>query len=1297
MSRGSRTSLIALTAGALVLGGIAVAVVDRGPDEAVNHAAPVSRTKVAIPAVVQREKTGSEAEREAAGKLELKRVGNALEVEKAPTADPDAGGEGENEILNGPSAQSVDQRAYPRGYVESSRASAARRAFTRLPSSLTRSNFRAGTSPTAIAQGAAVVAPWSAVGPTNPVVPGEVTYTGRGTTNSGRVTALAVDPNCAPTPGVCRLWVAAAGGGIWRTSNASSAVPLWESISAGLPTNSFGSLLVDPTDATGNTLYAGSGEPNGSSDSEAGQGLFKSTDGGMTWALVPGSYAIAHDRSIASIAVDPSDPATIWIGTALARHGSSSVNGGRRTPPGAPTLGVYRSTDGGSYFTLQLSRPPSSPDPADGADWFTGGASKLVWDPNDPKQLYTTLMGYGIFRLHNPHDGICGCDDGQWHQVYQSLFGDGSPLLAAVPPLPAPDPYGGRVEFDLADLGSSTRIYIGDSSDSFGTALLVTGDGIDALSDGALLAAEAPIATTGMVAPWNLRSDGDIAASISGFSSYNFCQNGQCGYDSFVVADPSNADVVWLGGAMAYDEVAAFGSTTPRSNGRAVVRSTNAGVSFTDMTNDVQDPNLGMHPDQHALVFNPNNTGQAFVGSDGGVVRTNGNFVDGNPSNSVCGARSFTATTAVQDLAFCQMVLASVPERIDSLNVGLNTLQFGSASLNSAQPYTDVIGGTQDNGTWAWDGDTNWFESVGGDGGNSGISNAAGTRMHTYFGPNLDVNFHGNDPMTWAFVSGPMTAAESAGESFSFYVPVIADPSVSGTYFMAGEYVWRTKDSGGSQAALEAKCLESNYIGPDSECGDFERVGPMLSSDGPSGADYIVAVARAASDTSTLWVGLRQGELFISKNIDAAAGSVTYTPVTAPNIPGRFVSGIAVDPKDPNHAWISYSGYSAYTPSTPGHVFEARYNPTSGAVTFTDRSYTLGDEPVTGIFLDGGNGDVYAATDFGVARLPSGAVAWADAAMGMPPVAVYGLTGASSSRVLYAATHGRGIYQLPLNPVSVITGPSTAGVSVPASFSSTGSAAYVSKALLWTLPNGSTSTAASVTWTPTATGSQTIKLKVTDSLGHSVTTTKVVTVAIVKPGIPGVPKVKPTTAVTATATIVPPSTGSGSAPTRYVVTATPGGRTCTAVVPAKSCVISGLTAGASFTYRAKAFNSAGSSNSSAATAPIKQVVKQAPVPTLTLPTRVKNVGTTFLLREPVKTNAGLRATVKVVGAAVLSTGSAVKGDVPGFRVVRASNGNLSVVVPGTVAMKITVTVTAAAKPGYTSYSYVKVYTTAKGG
>src|SRR5207237_7718191 len=99
----------------------------------------------------------------------------------------------------------------------------------------------------------------------------------------------------------CRLYAAAAGGGVWRANDGLAMHPTWKQVSDGqIPTNAIGTLLIDPTDSSGATLYAGTGEPNGSSDSEAGLGVYRSTDYGAHWALLPGSQTVAHDRRSAA-------------------------------------------------------------------------------------------------------------------------------------------------------------------------------------------------------------------------------------------------------------------------------------------------------------------------------------------------------------------------------------------------------------------------------------------------------------------------------------------------------------------------------------------------------------------------------------------------------------------------------------------------------------------------------------------------------------------------------------------------------------------------------------------------------------------------------------------------------------------------------------------------------------------------------------------------------------------------------------------------------------------------------------
>ena len=89
----------------------------------------------------------------------------------------------------------------------------------------------------------------------------------------------------------CILFFGAAGGGVWKTTNALAATPTWADVRPWRDSsNAIGSIVFDPNDAE-QTIYVGTGEPNGSSDSEAGVGLYKSTDGGTTWSLVAGSTA----------------------------------------------------------------------------------------------------------------------------------------------------------------------------------------------------------------------------------------------------------------------------------------------------------------------------------------------------------------------------------------------------------------------------------------------------------------------------------------------------------------------------------------------------------------------------------------------------------------------------------------------------------------------------------------------------------------------------------------------------------------------------------------------------------------------------------------------------------------------------------------------------------------------------------------------------------------------------------------------------------------------------------------------
>jgi hypothetical protein len=301
--------------------------------------------------------------------------------------------------------------------------------------------------------------------------------------------------------------------------------------------------------------------------------------------------------------------------------------------------------------------------------------------------------------------------------------------------------------------------------------------------------------------------------------------------------------------------------------------------------------------------------------------------------------------------------------------------------------------------------------------------------MHTYTGTTGDISFGGNNPLAWDIFDVP-SFQNPSNEASGFYSPLIADLRAAGSWFIGQQHVWRTTDDLGGQAYMDLYCNE--FVGTLAQpCGDWEALG------GPGGAgnagdlvsghygtdkggSWVAYIAQGdpkaseAAETSPLWVGTRRGRLFVSLNANAAAASVVFNRIDTARQPTRFVSGISVDPQRPTRAFVSFSGYNAYTPTTPGHVFEVHYHLESGTASWDDLSANLGDQPILGVAYDPQSGRLYAATDYGVVVRSGEEDTWHVAGSGLPAVAVYQLVIDSSSRSLYAVTHGRGIYRLDL-------------------------------------------------------------------------------------------------------------------------------------------------------------------------------------------------------------------------------------------------------------------------------------------
>jgi len=851
---------------------------------------------------------------------------------------------------------------------------------------------------------------WFKLGPTKATYPAFLNRHGSQYVASGRITALAITPNC--TPQQCTIWVGAAGGGVWRTDKGLSGNGNWVNVSDGsFASGAIGALTYD---AAHNTLYAGTGEDAAAGDAEAGVGVYKSTDGGNTWTPLGGNSNFTN-RATRTIAVDNfNDPTgnTIYVTSGRGVHGISSTTAGAvsQIPPGTPGVGVWKSTDGGATFTqLQHSTFVIGPQPGQTFESTFGssrGATAFAVDPTHPGVIYASAYNVGVWR---------STDNGAtWTNIHacQTCGGGASRSEFAVAATPDGHTRMYQTEGDTCTVSSVNPCT--DPAAPSGFSRFFVADAVESGSPTFVMKTSTNIADPG-------------------YATWNFC-TGQCWYDQRVVSPAGHPNMVYIQGSYNYNEDHRL------SNARGVVLSQDGGNTFTDMTDaatGTDSSHDGLHPDEHALVTNPNNALQFFEGSDGGLMVTDGTLAD---ISSRCDGRGLGPVS----LARCKQLLSAVPGKYVNLNSGLSTLQFQSLSVNPANP-ADVQGGTQDNGTFEALGTAVvWPQTIFGDGGLSGFdATDKKFRFHTYFDAQVDVNFNNGQDRRWDWIADPFFILPGALEARLFYFPIITDSAVHGTMFAGLAHVWRTKDQGGPQAYLDSVCNE--FTGTFATiCGDWIQLGdpsqsgrltctpsnpaqPSCAYGTTRSGGAVGWISRTSSDNSTQWAATTTGRLFVSKNADAdPASAVTFTRIDLldANAPNRAISSISIDPANANHAYVSYLSYNELTASLettthPGHVFSVTYDPVAGTATWTNlegTGTTIGNQPVNSVAFDNVSGDLYASTDFGVVRLAgaNGANAWTMAAPGLPVVTVAGLTINPGARQLLAATHGRGAYQLTL-------------------------------------------------------------------------------------------------------------------------------------------------------------------------------------------------------------------------------------------------------------------------------------------
>jgi Sortilin, neurotensin receptor 3, len=206
----------------------------------------------------------------------------------------------------------------------------------------------------------------------------------------GRVSDVAGIPGPSKT-----LFVAAAGGGIWKSMNNGIT---WRPVFDDKNVISMGMLAIAPSDTM--QVWAGTGEPNSRNTIEPGAGVYKSTDGGITWKFV----GLEKTQHIGRIVVHPTNPNIVYV----AALGPAWKAGGER--------GLYKTEDGGVSWKLikaganaktgfiDVALDPSNPNVIYASSWEryrtpyslnSGGPGSGLWKSTDAGATWTEIKGSG--------------------------------------------------------------------------------------------------------------------------------------------------------------------------------------------------------------------------------------------------------------------------------------------------------------------------------------------------------------------------------------------------------------------------------------------------------------------------------------------------------------------------------------------------------------------------------------------------------------------------------------------------------------------------------------------------------------------------------------------------------------------------------------------------------------------------------------------------------------------------------------------------------------------------------------
>ena len=560
-------------------------------------------------------------------------------------------------------------------------------------------------------------------------------------------------------------------------------------------------------------------------------------------------------------------------------------------------------------------------------------------------------------------------------------------------------------------------------------------------------------------------------ATIDGSSSSNFSESF---FDQTLAIDPADTTGATI----------VFG-------GVGIYRSINSGGNWISLA-----PSGGTHSDQHGIAFDPASAHSFYLGNDGGLYCFD------------AGTLAWTALSTSISAAQAQSV--------------------GPHPTNSAV----ALAGFQDNGTALYNGAeppaSSWTEVDNLDGGFALFDTvnplfAYHTFATTTVGPWISRSTDGGVTFNSAASSAALqTAMAMAGDNgAAYYPPLASDPAVAERVLFGAHSVYVSNDAMATWAAQTTQDLTGGCNSGACGLEDLE----IAPSDDTKAYALSMETSTTFRPTPFEIFTTDQADLQVSASQPGGAEWTNKTsqlpPIVFPN--STQATGIAVDPFDYSIAYLSLSGFTSATGI--GHIFvttdfggswtQADGNPTLQS---PPPANALPDVPVLRLLVDRNDptaNTVLAATDIGIFRTTDGGSTWAAFNLGViPAVAVFDIE-QNLSGVVFAATHGRGIFEL-----AGEGSPGTTSTSTPAATSSATAIATPTASIAATATPSATATStrtATATATPSATATSTRTATATGTPSATATSTRTATAT-------GTPSATATATASPTATTTPTAT-----------------------------------------------------------------------------------------------------------------------------------------------------------------------------